>query len=352
MKSATCRGLAAAFRGRRVLVLGDVMLDEYIWGEVRRISPEAPVPVVEMSRRTYVPGGASNTAANVAALGGVPHLLGVVGGDAAADRLRDALARSGIDTTGLCVDAGRATTTKTRIVAHSQQVVRLDCEERAPLSPRLEDGLLRGAEARLPATDACLISDYGKGVVSERVAQQFIRLARLAGKPVVVDPKGADYRKYRGATLVKPNVHEAEALAKQHITDEESLQEVGRCLLENLGGSALLITRGPQGMSLFRQDERPVHVPTLARNVFDVTGAGDTVASTLALGLAAGGGLEESMHLANQAASIVVGKVGTATVTLDELVSETRRARARRGTRLRRRTARTFAGTPAAGPLR
>jgi D-beta-D-heptose 7-phosphate kinase/D-beta-D-heptose 1-phosphate adenosyltransferase len=326
MRDGTNRGLAAAFRGKRVLVLGDIMLDEYIWGEVRRISPEAPVPVVEMSRRTYVPGGASNTAANVAALGGLPQLLGVVGSDYQASCLREALSRSGIDHQGLCVDEDRVTTTKTRIVAHSQQVVRLDCEQRAPLSARLEDALLREAETRLPEVDAGVISDYGKGMVSERVARQFIRMARQSAKPVVVDPKGTDYGKYRGATVVKPNAHEAEAVAKQPITDEDSLQEVGRRLLEVLDGSALLITRGPQGMSLFRWGEPAVHLPTLARHVFDVTGAGDTVASVLSLGLAAKGSLEESMHLANRAASIVVGKVGTATVTLEELLAETKRA--------------------------
>ena len=317
-------GLAAAFRGQRVLVLGDIMLDEYIWGEVRRISPEAPVPVVEMSRRTYVPGGESNTAANVAALGGQPYLLGVVGEDYHANCLREALTRSGIDHLGLCVDETRLTTTKTRIVAHSQQVVRLDCEQRTSLSARLEDELLRQAETRLAEVEACIISDYGKGLVSERLARQFIRLARQAGKPVVVDPKGTDYGKYCGATVVKPNAHEAETVAKQPITDEASLAEVGRRLLEILDGSALLITRGAQGMSLFRGREPAVHIPTLARHVFDVTGAGDTVASVLALGLAASGSLEESMHLANRAASIVVGKVGTATVTVEELLAEVR----------------------------
>jgi D-beta-D-heptose 7-phosphate kinase/D-beta-D-heptose 1-phosphate adenosyltransferase len=324
MKDRLNRGLAAAFRDKRVLVIGDIMLDEYIWGEVRRISPEAPVPVVEMSRRTYVPGGASNTAANVAALGGQPYLLGVVGEDYHANCLREALTRSGIDHLDLCVDETRVTTTKTRIVAHSQQVVRLDCEQRTTLSAQLEDELLRAAEMRLSEVEACIISDYGKGLVSERVARQFIRLARQAGKPVVVDPKGTDYGKYRGATVVKPNAHEAETVAKQPISDETSLAEVGRRLLEILGSSALLITRGAQGMSLFRGSKPAVHIPTLARHVFDVTGAGDTVASVLALGLAANGNLEESMHLANRAASIVVGKVGTATVTLEELLAETR----------------------------
>jgi D-beta-D-heptose 7-phosphate kinase/D-beta-D-heptose 1-phosphate adenosyltransferase len=326
MRDLTNRGLAASFRGKRVLVLGDVMLDEYIWGEVRRISPEAPVPVVEMRRRSYAPGGASNAAANVAALGGEPHLLGLVGGDQHAEALREALARSGICRLGLCVDEGRITTTKTRVVAYNQQVVRLDCEDRSPLPARLEDELLQEAEARMSEVDACVLSDYGKGVVSERVSRQFIRLARQACKPVVVDPKGADYGKYRGATLIKPNLHEAEAAARQPIASEADLEEVGSRLLEILGGSALLVTRGADGMSLFRGNAAPVHIPTLARRVFDVTGAGDTVASVLALGLAADGSLEDSIHLANRAASVVVGKVGAATVTLEELLSELRPA--------------------------
>jgi D-beta-D-heptose 7-phosphate kinase/D-beta-D-heptose 1-phosphate adenosyltransferase len=312
----------AAFPGKRILVLGDVMLDEYIWGDVYRISPEAPVPVVEMRRRTYVAGGASNTAANVAALGGHAIVLGVVGKDNQANHLREVLTGSGIDTGGLVAAEGRVTTTKSRIVAHSQQVVRLDCEQREPLSACLEDALLRSAEARLAKVDACIISDYAKGVVSPRVARGFIRKARQAGKPVIVDPKGVDYAKYQGATVIKPNAHEAEACAKHEITDEASLLEVSRRLLCMLEGSAVLITRGPGGMSLFRAGLPPVHIAAVSRNVFDVTGAGDTVASTLAMGLAAKGSLEQAVHLANHAAGIVVGKVGTATVRLDELSAE------------------------------
>jgi D-beta-D-heptose 7-phosphate kinase/D-beta-D-heptose 1-phosphate adenosyltransferase len=326
MRDRTNRGLVTAFRGKRVLILGDIMLDEYIWGEVRRISPEAPVPVVEMRRRNFAPGGAANTAANVAALGGEPHLLGFVGQDHHAASLRETLDQSGINYRGLCVDESRITTTKTRVVAYNQQVVRLDCEDRTPLTARQEDELLQEAEARLSDVDACILSDYGKGVVSERVSRQFIRLARQASKPVVVDPKGADYNKYRGATVIKPNLHEAEAAARQAITSEAGLEEVGARLVEFLGGSALLITRGADGMSLFRGDTPSVHIPTLARRVFDVTGAGDTVASVLALGLAANGSLEDTIHMANRAASLVVAKVGTATVTLEELLAELQRS--------------------------
>ncbi len=303
-----------------MLVLGDVMLDEYIWGEVRRISPEAPVPVVEVKRRTFIPGGAANTAANIAALGGRPVLVSVVGPDHAASRLREELARTGADADGLCVDAARPTTTKSRIVAHNQQVgPRLDVEDRSPVPPGVEDALLAAVQRHLPRVDACIISDYAKGVVAPRVARELIRLARQAGRPVVVDPKGADYSKYRGATVVKPNLHEAERSAKVEITDETTLYEAAGRLIELLDGSAVLVTRGAEGMSLFRPGTAAWHVPAVVRQVFDVTGAGDTVAGTLAMGLAARGTLEQAIELANWAASIVVGKVGTATVTCEEL---------------------------------
>jgi D-beta-D-heptose 7-phosphate kinase/D-beta-D-heptose 1-phosphate adenosyltransferase len=314
--------LLAVFPGRGILVLGDVMLDEYVWGDVRRISPEAPVPVVEVRRRTFVPGGAANTAANVAALGGRAVLVSVVGQDHTALQLREELVRKGTDPDGLCADPARATTTKSRIVAHNQQVVRFDVEDRAPLSPALEDSLLAAVHKHLPRAEACIISDYAKGVVTPRVAREVIRLAQQAGRPVVVDPKGADYTKYRGATLVKPNLHEAERSAGVEITGEASLREAAGRLIDLLGGSAVLITRGSEGMSLFRPGAAPRHVPAVVRQVFDVTGAGDTVAGTLAMGLAAGGSLEQAVELANRAASIVIGKVGTDTATCDELRAE------------------------------
>lgn len=311
-----------AFPGKCVLIVGDVMLDEYIWGEVQRISPEAPVPVVEVRRRTYAPGGAANTAANVASLGGRALLGGVVGRDDQAERLRQALRQAGVDADGLFVDADRPTTTKTRIVAHSQQVVRVDTEQRMPLPVELEDTLLGWTAKRLSEADACILSDYDKGVVSPRLAERFIRLAREAGRPAVVDPKGTNYAKYRGATVVTPNIREAEQALNYKINGHADLLKVGRQLSTILEGSALLITRGPEGMSLFLNGAEAVHIPAVARNVFDVTGAGDTVVSTLALALAAGATLEQAARLANRAAGIVVGKFGTATVTIEELLAD------------------------------
>lgn len=306
--------------GKVVLIIGDIMLDEFVWGDARRISPEAPVLVVDMRRRTHVPGGAGNTATNVASLGGEAMLAGVVGSDHNANYLRQALIHERVSPAGLLVDESRATTTKSRVIAHNQQVVRVDCEERRPLAQALEDQLLHWAEQQLTRADACIISDYDKGVVSNRLAGNFIRMARLAGKPVVVDPKGSNYDKYRGATVIKPNIPETERFLKTELRDDRDLVQAGAKLSEALDGSAILITRGPQGMSLFRRDKSPVHLPSAARAVFDVTGAGDTVISSLALALGAGASLEEAARLANRAASVVVGKVGTATVTPDELL--------------------------------
>jgi D-beta-D-heptose 7-phosphate kinase/D-beta-D-heptose 1-phosphate adenosyltransferase len=195
----------------------------------------------------------------------------------------------------------------------------MDSEQRTPLPPPVEDSLLRWVDDRLPDADACILSDYGKGVISNRVAEHIIRTARERHKPVIVDPKGTNYAKYRGATVVKPNIHEVQHVLKEEIEDDKALLDASRRLADLLDGAALLITRGPEGMSLFRPGLAPLHIAAVARNVFDVTGAGDTVVSTLAMALAAGSALEQAVHLSNQAAGIVVGKRGTATVMLDEL---------------------------------
>jgi D-beta-D-heptose 7-phosphate kinase/D-beta-D-heptose 1-phosphate adenosyltransferase len=311
--------LFAVFPAKRILVVGDVILDEYLWGDVRRVSPEAPVPVVEIRSRTYVAGGAGNAAANVVSLTGSARLGGVVGHDPQAQQLGDVLRRQRVDSEGLVTDPDRPTTTKTRLIAHSQQVVRMDSEQRAPLPPSVEDALLQWADRHVRHVDACILSDYGKGVVSNRVAEHIIHSARQAGKPVIVDPKGTNYLKYRGATVVKPNIHEVEQVVKEEILDENSLGEASRRLAGLLEGAALLVTRGPEGMTLFREGFPPVQIATVARRVFDVTGAGDTVVSTLAMALAAGAPLDQAVYLANLSAGLVVGKRGTATVTLEEL---------------------------------
>lgn len=311
--------IVAAFPKKTVLIVGDVMLDEYIWGDVQRISPEAPVPVVEIKRHTFAPGGAANVAANVAGLGGRVSLGGVVGTDPQAEQLRDVLRQNGVTVDGLIADRGRATTVKTRIVAHSQHVVRVDAETRDTIASDLEDQVLRWVESHLPTSDVCVISDYAKGVVSPRLARELIVRVRNANIPVIVDPKTNDLTKYRGATVITPNLNETQQAAGIAISDEATLLAACQKLLSLLNGTALLITRGAQGMSLFVNGQLPVHVVAEAREVFDVTGAGDTALVTVALSLAAGASMEEAMRLANKAAGIVVGKVGTATVSVEEL---------------------------------
>ncbi len=315
------REIVKGFASRRILVVGDVMLDEYVWGEVRRISPEAPVPIVTITRRSCVPGGAGNTAVNVAKLGGQALLASVIGTNAQAGRLKDAFALQGLMLDGLLADSGRVTTTKTRIMAHQQHhVVRIDEEQLTPLGKALEDQLLRWLEGQLPLVDACVLSDYAKGVVSRSLAQQFIAMAKRAGKPIVVDPKGTDFTKYRGATVIKPNIEEAKLVCRPENNRDPDPLELARTLLELFEGSALLLTRGPEGMSLFEPGARALHIPSVAREVFDVTGAGDTVAATLALALASGATLEQAAYLANRAAGVVVAKVGTAYATAAELL--------------------------------
>lgn len=310
--------LTARLGGARALVVGDVMLDEYVWGQVNRISPEAPVPVVQVRARTYVPGGAANVAAGIAALGGRALVAGVVGDDAAAAQLREALTERGLDADGLVTVAGRSTTTKTRVVAHSQQVVRTDVEERGPVPAEAAETILAWARARLDAVEVVVLSDYAKGLVSGDLARGVIGAAREIAKPVVVDPKGSDYSKYAGATVITPNIADAKRAANIASDQFADLGDLARGLADVVPGSALLITRGSEGMSLV-SDSASLDVAASAQDVYDVTGAGDTVVAMLAVALGSGLALEEAVRLANAAAGIVVSKVGTASVTLDEL---------------------------------
>jgi rfaE bifunctional protein kinase chain/domain len=310
--------LLSKFSRVRLLVVGDVMLDEYLWGATTRLSPEAPVPVVEVEQRSYAPGGAANAAANAAGLGARVSLAGVIGGDESGKRLCAALTAKDIDIAGLLVDPTRPTTTKKRLIVERQQIVRIDEEIRAHLPAALEERLLRFIEERLAEVDACLLSDYAKGVVSPSLAARLMRPARALGKPVLVDPKGKDFAKYRGAALVKPNLHETALFLQRPLDTEEAVADAGRQLLDLLG-CPILLTRGPAGMSLFRPGCDPEHVPAVAREVFDVTGAGDTVAATLAVALAAGLDLEQAAALASRAAAIIVGRLGTAVVRVEDL---------------------------------
>ena len=329
---ARARALLRSMRGRRVLVLGDVMLDEFVWGRVSRISPEAPVPVVQVTGQSFHLGGAGNVAASVRSLGGAAVLAGAVGRDSAGDRVREALAAAGADPHLVELGGGRPTTVKTRIVAHGQQVVRADREDASELPAPAEAALVEAVRRGLLSCDALVVSDYQKGVVTASLLRRVLPLARRRRVPVLVDPKVRHFRLYRGATVVTPNQLEAEQATGLRLRGPSDLVAAGRRILSLLGCRAVLVTRGEHGMSLLERGRPPLHVPTTAREVFDVTGAGDTVIATMALALAAGATLPEAAVLANCAAGVVVGKVGTAQAAPGEVLAAVRLA-ARRRTR-------------------
>jgi D-glycero-beta-D-manno-heptose-7-phosphate kinase len=307
---------------RRVVVLGDVMLDEFVWGDVTRISPEAPVPVVDIRRESVHLGGAANVLANLTALGAKGAVIGVTGDDSAGEKLRGALRECNPEQSDdhLLRDPSRPSTVKTRIIAHSQLVVRADRENRRAINSTIEGQIIQVLKKAIVRADALVISDYDKGVVTPRVLQETLPLA-YGRMPVLVDPKIRNFNSYRPATLVTPNHHEALRMANLEEDSDEGLHQAGRVIKERLSCDAVLITCGDRGMMLLDGRQEPVYVETTAREVYDVTGAGDTVIGTLAAALAAGASILEAAHLANHAAGIVVGKVGTATATRDELLA-------------------------------
>lgn len=311
--------ILSSLPGRRVLVLGDLMVDEYIWGKVSRISPEAPVPVVEVGNQSFVLGGASNVANNIHALEGEALLVGVIGNDSNGERLKEELKKQGLSTEGLLVDDSRPTTLKTRVIAHNQQVVRIDREDKSPLSWEMEEKVLDYLSKKIKEIDALIISDYGKGVITPRVAEGIISLARENDKFIGVDPKGNDYSKYQKANLLTPNKKETETALNTQLDNMEKLLSGGEQLRKSLELDSLLVTRGEEGMSLFSQGKEAFHIPAVTSKVYDVTGAGDTVISTLILAVASGASLAQATLLSNYAAGVVVKKVGTSTVTREEI---------------------------------
>ncbi|MGN6108556.1 MAG: D-glycero-beta-D-manno-heptose-7-phosphate kinase [Kofleriaceae bacterium] len=306
-------------RGCRVLVVGDVMLDEYLRGDVSRISPEAPVPVLEVKSHDWRLGGAANAAANIQVLGGVTTLVGVVGKDETAGMLGEQLAQHGIANHTIA-DPDRPTSKKTRLVAQQQQIVRVDREHRAPVTGKIAASLERAIDDGLRGARAMVLSDYAKGVVTRELARYAIDAARAAGVPVIVDPKQRDFSIYGGATLITPNLHELEA-ASPLGGQPFDVELAATRLLPVIDGAALLVTRSADGMSLFRPGRAPFHVPAIAKEVFDVTGAGDTVVATIALALGAQVPLEQAIELASVAAAISVSKRGTSTVSPAELLA-------------------------------
>ncbi len=302
------------FSNHSVLVIGDIMLDEYIFGSVDRISPEAPIPVLDVKRKTHTLGGAANVVNNLVALGAKVYIAGVMGNDATGECLKSEFKKLDIATNGIFCDPNRPTTKKTRIIALGHQMIRMDYESRNEINRNLEDKIINYFKDVFPVCDIVLISDYAKGVVTNRILNEVITTCKNY-KPVLIDPKGKDFKKYKGATGITPNSKEASIASNC-----EDVDLAGKKLFDELKLSAVFITKGKRGISLFEKEKPPVHIPAMAREVYDVSGAGDTVLSTLGLGIVSGLTYPESVVLANIAAGMVVGKFGTSTISQAELL--------------------------------
>lgn len=307
------------FERKAILVVGDVMLDRYWWGTVSRISPEAPVPVVRHERSTLAAGGAANVAANIAGLSGSPLLVGLIGNDEGGRELPAVLDNLSVPTGHLVTFDERPTTVKTRIVAHSQHVVRLDKEDAAPISAEQAREVCAHVQGLLPEAKVLVVSDYAKGLLEPELLKSIIAEAVRLGIPVLVDPKGIDYSRYSGATLLTPNRSEAAHACGVEASDQRAVELSGERLLDQLEISSCLITQGEEGMTLFRRGQAPFHLTAMAREVYDVTGAGDTVIAALSLAIAAGADLLTAARLANLAAGLAVEQVGTTVLGLDVL---------------------------------
>ncbi len=313
--------LASAWRGARIAVIGDVMSDRYLWGTVTRVSPEAPVPIVEISAENTRPGGAANVARTIAGLGGDAHVVGVVGDDAAGEAFLAAMLATGLATDGIVADPSRPTTVKTRIIAHNQHLVRADRESRAPLAHAVRARVLAAARTAMRGARAVVLSDYGKGVFTSELLAAVLADAAHAALPVFVDPKDslALLFEHHPVSVVSLNETRAAHVSGRGVTDE-SVEDIGRTLRERIGCDALILTRGARGLCVIDRDAAPVHIGTVARAVYDVTGAGDTVVATTALAVAAGATYREAATMANHAAGLVVAEIGTAAVNLTALL--------------------------------
>jgi len=328
MKSQNFKSLekiVRAFKGRSVMVVGDLILDEFIWGDVSRISPEAPVPVVWVKKESFMPGGASNVANNLSSLGAKVYSVGVIGDDERGAILKNSLEQKGIDTSGVLVDGTRPTTLKTRVVAGHQQVVRIDKEKTDHLSESMVRRMIDSIKMLMGKVDAVIIEDYGKGVITPKLLQKVVPLAKRSNRIISVDPKEEHFKYYRGITVITPNNHEASRAVGFEIKDDKTLKKAGAALLSKVGCKIALVTLGENGMAVFSKGKPMKHIPTVAQEVFDVSGAGDTVIAAYTLGLASGGDPVKSAYIANCAAGIVVGKVGIAVVDPAELIDRIER---------------------------
>jgi rfaE bifunctional protein kinase chain/domain len=308
--------------GNSIIILGDLMMDRYLWGEVHRISPEAPVPVVEVKSETVLLGGAANVAMNVRALGDTPCLIGVIGNDLTSETFNILLGDNGIASDSIVMDNDRPTTIKTRIIAHNQQVVRADHESVDEIDSDIEKEIMEKIKSKIVSAKGLIISDYGKGVITKSLLEKVISLCRKKHVFVAVDPKDVHFKSYKRVSVITPNHHEAGFAYGKRIRNEDELKEVGWGLLKILDAESILITRGPEGMALFEKGQRLTFLPAAARKVYDVTGAGDTVISTFTSAIAAGANLPEAAYVSNQAAGIVVGEIGTAQVNKETLLKE------------------------------
>ena len=307
------------FKNKNILVIGDVMLDKYIWGEVSRISPEAPVQVVNVIKESYAPGGAANVANNIVSLGAQAFMVGIVGNDTTRDKLINELEKKSIDVSGLINDKNKRTIQKVRVIGRNQQLLRFDYEKKGYVDSETENKIFDFISKKINDIDAIIISDYAKGVITKNLMEKLIRLCKEKNKIIVVDPKPKHKEFYKNATLITPN--HTEAYQMSGFLDEPSdtdVEKIGKQLLEDLN-STVLITKGEKGMSLFEKNGKVTSIPTFAKEVYDIIGAGDTSVATVALALASGSSFEEAAIIANHAAGITVGKVGTSTVSIDEL---------------------------------
>lgn len=312
--------ILARFSNCSLAVLGDVMLDEFCWGKVDRISPEAPVPIVQVKTETWRPGGAANVASNLVALGAKAHIFGIIGDDGAGRRLTEELQKEKIGTGGLIVDSGRRTSVKTRILGQNQQMIRVDRESTECIDYERQKLILKVMLDMADELDGVIISDYAKGVVVEDLFKEVIKRFRDLGKFIAVDPKLKNFPMYKKPTIITPNTKEAESTLGRSFANEADVLQGGIDLLKNTGSDAILITRSEQGMSLFEKGKEPLTIPTRAIKVFDVTGAGDTVIGTFSLALASGCPMPQAAEIANLAAGVVVGIVGTAAASRPQVL--------------------------------
>jgi rfaE bifunctional protein kinase chain/domain len=315
------KALLEDFRGKRIAVVGDLMLDRYFWGSVARISPEAPVPVVEIESESMRLGGAANVANNVKSLGADPILIGVIGNDNTGTLLRDLIVENAFTPIGLIVADDRPTTVKTRVIAHGQHVVRFDRETKSEISNALQRKILEIVRQNLHSLDAIVIEDYNKGVVLKSLIKELVDMAEKDKKIITADPKFDNFFEYRGATVFKPNSKELEAAMGVKLVDNDAVEEAGKTLMKRVKAKNILLTRGEKGMTLFEETGTITHIPAKTRKVADVSGAGDTVISTITVALASGATVREATSLANYAGGVVCGEVGIVPIERDALVS-------------------------------